>query len=377
MNVADPAEAKGCVVLARARTLSGWIGAGKPVTANAVLRRADVGRAAALLGLPDPGRVRTAADVPALHHVWVAAEAAGLIALERDRAVAAPPDARAPEQRWYAALHAVLRAESTDRRRRGALVLCRAVLDVLTAWATPDPAELDRVVIRHLHSSDVPDIAAAHAAFRRGETPVTGAVELLAEFGALDGLAVTPLGRWAHEQLLAGHEPPPAPALAATGPGTGDIYQLKIALDRFRPPVWRRVLVSSDTSLGVLHEVIQVAFAWDDDHLHVFTADGQGYADPFVELDGSADENAVRLSSVLPRPGASIDYRYDLGDCWDHRITLERTLDRDAARRYPSCVAGRGDAPVEDWIEETGEPPVVPFDQAGINRRLVRYGDPP
>lgn len=357
--------------------LSGWIGEGKPVTANAVLRRADVGRAAALLGLPDPGRVRTAADVPALHHVWVAAEAAGLIALDRDRAVAIPPDARALEQRWYAALLAVLRTESTDRRRRGALVLCRAVVDVLTAWAAPDPAELDRAVTRDLHSSDLPDIAAAHAAFRRGGTPVTGAVDLPVEFGALHGLVVTPLGRWVREQLLAGREPPPAPAVAGTGPETGDIYQLEIALDRFGPPVWRRVLVFSDTSLGVPHEVIQVAFAWDDDHLHVVTAGGRGYADPFFELDGCADEHAVRLSSVLPRPDASIDYRYDLGDCWDHRITLEQTLDRDAARRYPSCVAGRGDAPVEDWIEETGEPPFVSFDQEDIDRRLARYGDPP
>jgi hypothetical protein len=375
VNVADPAAAQECVVFARARMLSGWIGEGKPVTASAVLRRADVGRAAALLGLTDPGRVRTAADVPALHHVWVVAEAAGLIALDRDRAVAVLPDARAPEQRWYAALHAVLRAESTDRRRRGALVLCRAVLDVLTVWATPDPAELDRVVTHHLHSSDFPDIAAAHAAFRRGETPVTGAVELLAEFGALGGLAVTPLGRWAHEQLLAEREPPSAPALAGTGSETGGIYQLKIALHGFRPPVWRRLLVASDVALGVLHEIIQVAFGWDDDHLHVFTADGRGYTDPFVDLDGCIDESAVRLSSVLSRPGLSIDYRYDLGDCWDHKITLERTVDRDAARCYPSCEAGRGDAPVEDWLAETGEPPVLPFDQADINRQLARYGD--
>jgi hypothetical protein len=220
-------------------------------------------------------------------------------------------------------------------------------------------------------------VAAAHAAFRHSGTPVAGAVGVLNGFGVLDGVRVTPLGRWAHEQLLADRQPTFRPASGETGPDTGDIYQLKIALSGFRPPVWRRVLVSSDVTLSVLHEVIQLAFAWDGEHLHVFTADGQGYADPFFELYDCTDEDAVRLASVLPRPGVSIDYRYDLGDCWDHTITLERILDRDAVLGHPSCVAGRGDAPVEDWTEESGEPPTLPFDQEVINRKLHRLRDRP
>lgn len=321
--------------------------------------------------------MRTAADVPALHHAWLAAEAAGLITLERAHAVPASPDDRDPVQRWYAALHAVLRAESDDRGRRGALVVCRAVLEVLGSSAARNRAELQHAVTHRLHTAELTEVSAAYSAFRRGDTPVAGAVELLTEFGAMDGLTVTTLGRWAHEQLRDGRQPAFHPAIDGAGPGTAEVYQLKIALRRFRPPVWRRVLVASDVTLGVLHDVIQVAFAWDDDHLHVFAADGQDYADPFVELDGCADEDTARLAAVLPRPGLSLDYRYDLGDCWDHTITLERALDRDDSLSYPRCVAGRGDAPAEDWLPESGEPPALPFDHDAINRNLRRLADGP
>ncbi len=149
------------------------------------------------------------------------------------------------------------------------------------------------------------------------------------------------------------------------------VYQLKIGLTRLRPPVWRRVLVPADTTLGELHEIIQIALEWEDDHLHVFTAGHLHYSDPFHELDGCADENTVSLEATLPRIGASITYRYDLGDSWDHTITLEKVLDHDSTLTYPTCITGRGDAPVEDWISDSSEPAATPFDQDVLNRDLA------
>lgn len=48
------------------------------------------------------------------------------------------------------------------------------------------------------------------------------------------------------------------------------IYQLKVKLKDVRPSVWRRLQVPSDMTFAELHRVLQIAFDWDDDHLHTF-----------------------------------------------------------------------------------------------------------
>ncbi|MGH7593159.1 MAG: plasmid pRiA4b ORF-3 family protein [Gemmatimonadales bacterium] len=47
-----------------------------------------------------------------------------------------------------------------------------------------------------------------------------------------------------------------------------EVYQLKISLRCVTPMVWRRVLVRSDFTLYGLHRAIQIAFGWEDYHLH-------------------------------------------------------------------------------------------------------------
>ena len=356
-----------CVVMSRAQALAAWVGPGKQVTAKGVLRRADVGPATAAIGVPDPGWVRTAADLAALHRPWVAAQASGLLSLDFDRATAAAPVDRDPAETWLLALRGVLRAESDDERRIGAAVLCRLVLDVLQRRSAWTADVLDDAVHQELERSDYSEADAAYQAFSHGVRPIPAAVELLTEFGAVaaDGMTVTPLGRWAYARLA-------EPILPAEPPDTSheadQLCQLKVELRHARPPVWRRVLVPSNAGLGLLHRIVQVVLAWDDDHLHVFTADGIHYADPYHELDDCADEDTIPLATVLPQRGASIRYRYDLGDCWDHTITVEKIVEGDGGITYPCCVGGRGDAPVEDWIP--GSPQVIPFDVDLINRKL-------
>jgi hypothetical protein len=41
---------------------------------------------------------------------------------------------------------------------------------------------------------------------------------------------------------------------------TATVHQLKIGLQGAAPPLWRRIQVPSAASLGLLHDVIQVAF---------------------------------------------------------------------------------------------------------------------
>jgi hypothetical protein len=153
------------------------------------------------------------------------------------------------------------------------------------------------------------------------------------------------------------------------------VAQLKVSLARFRPPIWRRVLMPATATLGDLHEVIQVLFGWDGDHLHVFRKGKKRYGDPFVNLEGTGDEEAVRVRDAMVR-GGTISYTYDLGACWEHEITLEATVPRDHSQDYPVCVGFRGDSPVEYWCEEEPEEP-EPFGLIEVNQRLAALGREP
>ena len=58
-------------------------------------------------------------------------------------------------------------------------------------------------------------------------------------------------------------------------------YQVRVDLDGAKPPIWRRLLLSSELMLNELHEVLQQAMGWDDSHLHEFLA-GKNRMDRFA-----------------------------------------------------------------------------------------------
>lgn len=48
------------------------------------------------------------------------------------------------------------------------------------------------------------------------------------------------------------------------------MYFVKIALRGVSPMVWRRLRIPENTSLAQLHNIIQIAYNWDDEYLHQF-----------------------------------------------------------------------------------------------------------
>jgi hypothetical protein len=190
--------------MTRTRRLAEWVGQGRPVTPKGVLCPADVPAAAAALGVLVPARIRTAADVEAIHRPWVAGVALGLINVGQNAAVAAPGSGEGPLDLWWIAVSAVLRAESHDDRREGAAVLCRVLLTVLAMQPPPSAADLEDVVHDLLHHIDHREASAVFEAFRRGVMPVDAGMELLGEIGAVDEQGhITPLGRWLYDVMVA------------------------------------------------------------------------------------------------------------------------------------------------------------------------------
>ena len=133
------------------------------------------------------------------------------------------------------------------------------------------------------------------------------------------------------------------------------IYQVKITLQRIKPPIWRRIQVK-DCTLDKLHEHIQTAMGWTNSHLHQFKIGGLLYGDPQLLLEGFEDDPEVinsletRLSSVVPGDGKQFrfEYEYDFGDGWEHEVLFEGCLRAKKGARYPLCVEGERACPPED-----------------------------
>ena len=129
------------------------------------------------------------------------------------------------------------------------------------------------------------------------------------------------------------------------------VYQVKVTLDGSKPPIWRRIQVSSATTLDKLHLILQVVMDWDDYHLHQFFIGGQYYGDPEDDIHGDLgiiSEKRKRLDRLIAQPGGKFKYEYDFGDGWDHILVVEKILEPEPGVRYPTCVKGKRACPPED-----------------------------
>jgi len=133
------------------------------------------------------------------------------------------------------------------------------------------------------------------------------------------------------------------------------ILQLRIELLHIEPLIWRRIQVPGDCTFWDLHVAIQSAFAWNDSHLHEFRRGGDGGNDLRfgIPLDEAGDGLLRpgwehRVADVLTLADPALEYAYDFGDSWEHRVVLEDILEPAPGRRYPRCVAGERSAPPDD-----------------------------
>lgn len=127
------------------------------------------------------------------------------------------------------------------------------------------------------------------------------------------------------------------------------LHQIKVTLSGIHPPIWRRLLLSPEITLGRLHRILQIAMGWENSHLHRFVQDGRCYSDPRFELDGDVlDERKVVLGHMLREPGSRLIYEYDFGDDWRHELLCEEFVESDAHAPYAICTEGARACPPED-----------------------------
>lgn len=141
------------------------------------------------------------------------------------------------------------------------------------------------------------------------------------------------------------------PAAEAELDSVDEICSIRIELLDTEPLIWREVEVPTSVTLKVLHDIVQIAMGWFDCHLWQFTIQGATYGPSMKgDFDGGPDKNAgkVRLRDVLAPRRTRIDYLYDMGDSWEHRLTVTSIRQGDPGTSYPRYVAGEWAAPPED-----------------------------
>lgn len=177
------------------------------------------------------------------------------------------------------------------------------------------------------------------------------------------------------------------------------IFQFKVTLKHVGMPVWRRLLIESDTTFEELHQILLIAFDWENAHLHDFVVKKTNGEKPLFEVRiGQKDEvheeddsfwaassyyddmashsqSEERLSNWFVQEKDRVLYTYDFGDDWEHDIVLEKILEKEPLIDYPICVKAKNNTPPEDSRYElmSGEIDLTNPDGKGIVSSINMY----
>lgn len=132
-----------------------------------------------------------------------------------------------------------------------------------------------------------------------------------------------------------------------------DIIQLKMSIKGMHPPVWRRVLLPIDMTLGDLNLVIQAAFGWQNSAIYRFEDAYGKYSDLSRTenefwFDEDNDSRETGLKDVLYEKRQKIKYEYYAKHMWELTLTVENMLKNNPLFVLPSCIDGRRNAPPEN-----------------------------
>jgi Plasmid pRiA4b ORF-3-like protein len=133
-------------------------------------------------------------------------------------------------------------------------------------------------------------------------------------------------------------------------------HKLKIVLNNTEPKISRTLIVPEIFTFDELHTTIQIAFGWNNCHLYEFTL-GAPYSNPAIKPahtdDDWEDENEDDLNSdetfldeIFSEKQKNINYTYDFGDSWTHKITILAKPKTEVD--FPKCIASEGPNACED-----------------------------
>lgn len=130
-------------------------------------------------------------------------------------------------------------------------------------------------------------------------------------------------------------------------------FQFKIVIKNSKPPIWRRVIVPAGITFSQLSMILNEVMGWCGYHTFEF----EFYHRELRVMEGAEEFAGMSSSDYLEASTTFIrefmeendwfTYTYDLGDDWQHRVTIEQVID-DWEYNYPKVIKYKGDCPIED-----------------------------
>ena len=118
------------------------------------------------------------------------------------------------------------------------------------------------------------------------------------------------------------------------------------------PLVTRTFKVSSESSMYVLHHIIQVVMGWKNYHLYQFEVGELVIADKRLwdeeEMGPITDVKDVSVGEVFTKVGNTAVYEYDFGDGWMHHLELVDRSIHPTQEVLPLVISGENACPPED-----------------------------
>jgi hypothetical protein len=126
----------------------------------------------------------------------------------------------------------------------------------------------------------------------------------------------------------------------------------KIDLINTEPFVTRTFKVSSESSMHILHHIIQILMGWKNYHLYQFEVGELVIADKRLwdedEMGPITDVKEVSVGEVFTNVGTTAVYEYDFGDGWMHHLELVDRSIHLTQEVLPLVVSGENACPPED-----------------------------
>lgn len=132
-------------------------------------------------------------------------------------------------------------------------------------------------------------------------------------------------------------------------------YQLKIVIKNSKPPIWRRCIVPAGITFSQLAIILNEVMGWSGSHLFEFEFDHlqltltEDYGfNEFVSFGdyGLLESSATYINEYMEDQDW-FTYTYDLGDNWQHRVTIEQIIP-DYQLTFPQVLKYKGNCPMED-----------------------------
>ncbi len=183
------------------------------------------------------------------------------------------------------------------------------------------------------------------------------------------------------------------------------IYEIRTKLRGFSPSIWRRFIISGNSSVTVLMRAILFMFNVDWGHLYDLynPATGIRYEnqDPVEpmsdwEREETVDAKKVKVSAF--DQGDKLILSYDYGDGWEFGVNIKKVYNSVLAPKQPHILSGKGLGIIDDiggvWSlqdyydtpEEQLDPEIIDwtggekinldeFDKDGLNDGLMHLDD--